>query len=255
MSALAAMVMALLSGGPACERPDLMLALPQKINERALLDGACGADCVLECAKYQPDEAEPPQQLLAHYEGSFRCPGRLESIVSLFPCHDAAGMHGVAGTVVLMRAAKPRGKSTRGASWEQVGTIENTVLNGECKTARVGDRDVLICLPGWGPYQGITGQSLCVLRWSSSFGVECALRVEDGCPSGMDGVFAAEVQSWSVGAAAADGVVPVRVTVKRAECDGSQARTVEGVVLIDAAGVRLSPETVELFKKARVVSE
>ena len=251
MTAAAALMMAALSGGPGCEAKDLMPALPQKVNERALLDAACGPECVVTCPKYDPDQAESPQQLFAHYEGAFRCPGRLESIVSLFPCHDAAGMHGVAGTLVLLRARKPPGKSSRGPRWEQVDTIEHGILNGTCEVVRVAERDVLVCLSAWGPYQGIMGQSLCVLGAAGQFEIDCPLSASDSCNAGLEDTFSAGIESWRVGPPQA-GAIPVRASIKRAGCDGQGARLLEAVVLIDADGARLSPETVELLKKVDV---
>jgi hypothetical protein len=231
----------------------------QKLNERALLDAACGADCVVKCPESQEpgQDTEAPQELVAHYEGSFRCPGKLESIVSLFPCGDAMGMHGIAGTVTLMQATKPAGKAKRPPRWESAGEVENTVLSGKCKVARVAKRDVLVCLPGWGPLQGITGESLCVLRWTKGLGMECVLRVEDNCMAGGEDAFAAQVTSWSVGAPAADGTVPVSVKIKRDACEGQPSQTVEveAVVLLDAAGARLDPQSAARLKKVPVSIE
>ena len=45
---------------------------------------------------------------------------------------------------------------------------------------------------------------------------------------------------------------PVRARIKRSGCDGQDARTLDAVVLLDASGARLSPETVELLKKVDV---
>lgn len=252
----AGLVLALAAAAvPVCGRKDLVPAAAQKVNERALLDAACGPECVIECPQYDAELDEQPRQLFAHFEGSFECPGRLASIVSLFPCHDGAGMHGVAGTIVLLRAIKGSGKPARGPRWEQSGTVDYSVLNGSCKVVRVGERDVLACLSGWGPYQGVMGQSLCVLDAAEAFGIECPLRVSDSCNSGLEDTVAADIESWEVGAAGADGVIPVRARIKRSACDGKDARTLDAVVLLDPAGARLSPETAELLKKVDVGQE
>jgi hypothetical protein len=248
----AALVLALAAAaGSPCDRKDLVPAGAAKVNERALLDAACGPECVLECPEYDESLEEQPQQLAGHDEGSFECAGRLESIVTLFPCHDAAGMHGVAGTIMLLRATRPPGKSARGLRWEQAGNVENGVLNGACKTVRAGERDVLACLVAWGPYQGIMGQTLCVLHAAGGFAMDCPLRVSDSCNAGIEGAVVAEIESWDVGPPGSGGI-PVRARIKSSGCDGKDTRTLDAVVLMDASGARLSPETEELLKKVDV---
>jgi hypothetical protein len=254
-----ALALAVLAGSPVCERADLLAAAGAgKVNERALLDAACGKECVLECKDAAPaeeGESAEVQYLHSHYEGSFRCPGKRESIVSYFPCGVGAGMHPMYGTVVLMQAARPA-RGGRGTRWEQADTVENTVLSGDCKVARAFGRDVLLCVSFWGPLQGITGQSPCVLRWSDGeFRMECATGLEDSCGSEAEGARSVTVESWTVGAAGPDGTVPMRLNVEVSDCDGKNASKLEGEVLVETGGIRLSPATAERFRKAGILGE
>lgn len=235
-----------------CQRADLVPAGPDaRVDPQALLDAACGPDCVLECADNREDEGK--DHVLAHFEGSFRCAGKLESIVGLFPCDDAAGMHGVAGTIVHLRAK--RAKKGKATEWERAGEIPESVLGtGECKVARVDTNDTLVCSTPWGPYQGITGESLCAYGAKGTLDSSCPLRVEDNCESGLKPARAATIEGWTIGAAAS-GVIPIKVTLKRADCAGKSPRTIEATVLLDASGARLSPETAALLKKLPVSSD
>jgi hypothetical protein len=239
-----------------CDRPELVPAdkpAPKWQDARALLDAACGPDCVVECREGGADQGR--MSLFSRYDGSFRCPGRLESIVSLFPCDDAAGMHGVAGSIVFMQAVRPPGKA-KTPLWEKADAIEGSELgSGSCRKVPGGDTDNLACLDSWGPYQGISGQSLCVYLWDDGFQQLCPLRVEDNCNSGLKPAWAAEVKGWTVGTTEASGVTPVRVTIRRSDCAGKASRTLEAVVLMEAAGARLSPQTEALLKKTPVSSE
>lgn len=254
-----ALALALLAGADVCARADLLPAAgAAKVNERALLDAACGKECVLECKDAvkaeESEEAEEPRYLHAHYEGSFRCAGRQESIVSHFPCGVGAGMHGMYGTVVLLQAARPaRGRATR---WEQADTVDNMVLTGSCKVAPAFGRDALFCVSFWGPLQGITGQTPCVLRWSGGeFRMDCATAVEDACGSEAEGARSVTVDSWTVEAAGPDGTVPMRLTVEVSDCDGKNARKLDGEVLVRADGIAFSPQTAERFRKAGILGE
>jgi hypothetical protein len=253
-----ALALAVLAGASVCDRADLLPAAgAPKVDRRALLDAACGKQCVLDCKEAPAAEGESPDEPLlylhAHYEGGFRCPGRRESIVSLFPCGVGAGMHGLHGTVRLMQAARGR---RGGARWEQAGTIDNAVLTGECRVARAFGRDALFCVSFWGPLQGVTGETPCVLRWSGGdLRMDCAEGVTDECGTGSEGALSATVESWTVGAATADGTVPMRLAVKVSDCDGKNVRQVEGEALVEAEGIRLSPATSERFRKAGIATE
>ena len=122
--------------------------------------------------------------------------------------------------------------------------------------AAVGGRDALLCVSFWGPQQGVTGQTPCVLRWSEGeFRMDCATGVMDSCGAETEGATSVTVDSWSVGAASADGTVPMLLTVAVSDCDGKNARQVQGEALVEPTGVRLSPPTLERFRKAGILNE
>src|SRR5262249_29544332 len=113
MSAMVMVLAVLMSAqladaGSDCGRADLVPASqPAKewLDEKALLAAACDENCVATCREGGADRGK--RHVLAHYQGSFVCPGALESIVGLFPCDDAPALHGIAGSIVLLRAVRP----------------------------------------------------------------------------------------------------------------------------------------------------
>ena len=141
------------------------------------LRAACrdGITCTSKCGSNDDRYA-----VFGSFDGGFLCPGKRERFVSLFPCGDAPGMHGVAGIVVLLQAT-PRG-------WRSVGRFTGSVLSGDaCKVESAAGRNIVVCKSGWGPYQGVVGTSLCVTSVRGGSLVEsCPVRVssaDDDPPS------------------------------------------------------------------------
>ena len=85
--------------------------------------------------------------------------------------------------------------------------------------------------------------------------MDCTTGVEDSCGSEAEDARSATVESWTVGAAGPDGTLSMRLNVEVSDCDGKNARKLEGEVLVEAAGIRLSPPTAERFRKAGIASE
>jgi hypothetical protein len=141
--------------------------------------GSSDADALRAACKGQAIKCTPRcsandtrYTVFASFTGGFGCPGKRERILSLFPCGDAPGIHGVAGIVVLLQATQH--------GWRAVSRHSGTVLSppDDCNVERFGLRDVVVCRLGWGPYQGVIGTSLCVTSIRrGKLTVDCPVRV------------------------------------------------------------------------------
>jgi hypothetical protein len=230
----AAAIVALLAplGGHATDLCADVLGEADAASDRVLrpdpLPAACGkaGACTTRCR--DGHRSDDRYTILGSFDGGFSCPGKRERIVSLFPCNDLPGMHGVAGKLVLLQATAK--------GWRQRSKDGGSVLETkDCKVERAIGRDVIVCKYGWGPYQGVVGTSLCIVSASSSgtLRVDCPVRVS----SDDDDLPEIGVVKILAGSRPREAMVDVEVADRHL------------LLLLDEAGLHVSPRTRAELKK------
>jgi hypothetical protein len=101
------------------------------------LDAACKGvrECTTSCAKN-----DVRSRLVSRFDGSFSCPGKAETIVSLAPCK------GGPGEISLVRGTNE--------GWRRAASVQGVLMSDACKVEQGAGRSIVLCKSVWESGQG-----------------------------------------------------------------------------------------------------